>query len=171
MPCWAHIRERPVLSGQVFLTLDNMTYKQYSDHIKVCEYLGREPSGDFRPYYDFFNRLWESVEITVDKGIEHRIIFHKDGKCVMLHNLKTNKLWITPFVDDPFEFFGNFFSVVLTDDYNESKNFLANVIKNHLSITYPRVLPRIMMEVEQVELSESINTGNIDIIPIYKSEQ
>jgi hypothetical protein len=148
-----------------------MTYKQYSDHIKVCEYLGREPSGDFRLYYDFFNRLWESVEITVDKGIGYRIIFHKDGKCVMIHNTKTKNLWFTPFADNSYNIFGSFFTFENSDEYTEAKHFLGNMIRKHLSITNLFLVPMILMVEEIKEITDSINTGNPDIIPIYKSKQ
>jgi hypothetical protein len=148
-----------------------MTYNQYNDHIKLCEYLGREPSGDFRPYYDFFNRLWENMEITVDKVIKHRIIFHKEGKCVMLHNLKTNNLWFTPFEYNSYNIFGNFFTVGNSDEYILSKYFLDTMIRKHLSITNLFLMPRILTDEEIKEITDSINTGNPDIIPIYKSEQ
>ena len=111
------------------------------------------------------------MEITVDKGIKHRIIFHKDGKCVMLHNLKTKNLWFTPFADNSYNIFGSFFTFENSDEYILSKYFLDIMVRKHLSISNLFLMPRILMDEEIKEISDSINTGYPDIIPIYKSKQ
>jgi hypothetical protein len=61
-----------------------MTFQQYSDHIKLCQYLGKEPQGEFKEFYDFLTDLWKDMELSlVDKHNEQGIIFHKGSDFYM----------------------------------------------------------------------------------------
>lgn len=43
-----------------------MNYDDYRTHLKVCEYLDREPTGEYKKMYDFLTDLWEGMEFVVD---------------------------------------------------------------------------------------------------------
>jgi hypothetical protein len=70
-----------------------MTYRQYSDHIKLCTYLGKEPQGEFRVFYDFITELWKDMEFTViNDHNEEAIIFHKGSDFYMEQDFKNGYL-------------------------------------------------------------------------------
>jgi hypothetical protein len=75
------------------LSLYRMTYQHYSDHIKLCMYLGKEPRGEFKDYYDFITGLWEDMEITLfEDHNKQGIIFHKGIDFYMEQDFKNERL-------------------------------------------------------------------------------
>jgi len=68
-----------------------MTHQQYSDHIKLCWYLGKEPQGGFKEFHDFITDLWEDMEFSVNN--EQDIIFHKGTVFYMEQDFKYGYLW------------------------------------------------------------------------------
>jgi hypothetical protein len=70
-----------------------MTYRQYSDHIKICQYLGKEPQGEFKDFYDFITGLWKDMELSVfNDHNKQSIIFHKGDEFFMEHDFKNGFL-------------------------------------------------------------------------------
>jgi hypothetical protein len=70
-----------------------MTYQQYTHHIKLCLYLGKEPQGEFKEYYDFITCLWKDMEFTVvDEHNKQGIIFHKGDEFYMEQDFKNGLL-------------------------------------------------------------------------------
>jgi hypothetical protein len=70
-----------------------MTYQQYTHHIKLCLYLGKEPQGEFKDYYDFITGLWEDMEITLfEDHNKQGIIFHKGTDFYMEQDFKNERL-------------------------------------------------------------------------------
>jgi hypothetical protein len=101
-----------------------MTYRQYSDHIKLCQYLGKEPQGEFREFYDFVTGLWKDMEISVidDQGI----LFHKGDGLFMRQDFKNGWFWCD------WDRVWSFFRIVKTMELLETQDFIRGVVEEHL---------------------------------------
>ena len=80
--------------------LCGMNYRQYSDHIKLCKYLGREPEGEFKEFYDFLTELWKDMEFIVIN--EHNILFHKGDEFFVAQDFKNG--WLECYWDRVWSF-------------------------------------------------------------------
>jgi hypothetical protein len=108
-----------------------MTYRQYSDHIKLCLYLGKEPQGEFKDFYDFITGLWMDMEISVvdnhnDRGNGHTIILHKGDVFFMEQNLKNGHLrcdWYRVW---------SFFRSTKGMEVSEIQDFVRGMMEEHL---------------------------------------
>jgi hypothetical protein len=108
-----------------------MTYIQYSDHIKLCLYLGKEPKGEFREFYDFLTELWDGMEISVvdnhnEQGNGHTIIFHKGDEFFMGQDFKIEwfecnygRVW-------------SFFRTKKGMEIPETQVFIQSMVEEHL---------------------------------------
>ena len=101
-----------------------MTHRQYSDHIKLCLYLGKEPHGEFKEYYDFITGLWEDMEFTVVD--EQDIIFHKGTVFYMEQDFKNGYIWCH--WDRVWSFFESKKGMVLP----ETQEFIQSMVEEHL---------------------------------------
>jgi hypothetical protein len=55
-----------------------MTYQEYTTHLKICEYLGRDP---LPKYYFIRNRIWDfwrNLDFTAMPHDQKSVILHKD---------------------------------------------------------------------------------------------
>lgn len=65
-----------------------MTYGDYKSHLKVCEYLGKEPAGQYRIVHDFLAGMWEGMEFLVSSVNSHISIQKNGGKYFELSQKK-----------------------------------------------------------------------------------
>jgi hypothetical protein len=104
-----------------------MTYQQYSDHIKLCVYLGKNPGGEYKEFYDFLTEFWDGMEFSViDNHDEQGIIFHKGVVFFMeqdfnngLLRCERNRVW-------------SFFRFKKGMDITETQDFVRSMVEEHL---------------------------------------
>lgn len=53
-----------------------MTYDDYKNHLKVCEFLGKPPVGKYESLHVFLGDFWEGMEFTVHRG---EVILYKNN--------------------------------------------------------------------------------------------
>jgi hypothetical protein len=106
-----------------------MTYQQYSDYIKLYRYLGKEPQGEFKEFYDAISALWEDMEMTVLNDYEpSSILFHKSKSYYMELCVDTGILWCDiPRVWELLEEAG-----VMCNE--QIKNFIKEMFISHLDM-------------------------------------
>jgi hypothetical protein len=108
-----------------------MTYRQYSDHIKLCQYLGKEPGAEFKEFYDFLTELWKDMEFTVinDHNEEtngHTIILHKGTDFYMEQDFKNGCL------ECEWDRVWTFFRFKKGMEVPETKVFIRGMVEEHL---------------------------------------
>jgi hypothetical protein len=104
-----------------------MTYQQYSDHIKLCLYLGKEPQGEFKEFYDFITEFWEGMEFTVKNDHnEQGIIFHKGNNYYMERDFKNGWLWCH------WDRVWSFFITSKVMLYPDTDNFIQSMLEEQL---------------------------------------
>jgi hypothetical protein len=108
-----------------------MTYQQYSDHIKLCLYLGKEPQGEFKEIYDFITGMWDGIQIS---GGEDIIIFHKGKDFYMARDYKLMRLWCHK--DRVWSFFRDRKDMITS----ETKDFIKCIVEQHIKCTVPNPL-------------------------------
>jgi hypothetical protein len=96
-----------------------MTYRQYSDHLKVCRYLGIEPSGTYGKIKDLLTQLWSDMELTPLQD-EKIILIHKNHSYLGHFNFKQNRLWLNPHMVSP-----------------DRTQIVSDTFRHHLKITSP----------------------------------
>jgi hypothetical protein len=99
-----------------------MTYTEYKNHIKLCQYLDRESVGDFKKVYDFSTNLWDGMEFTSDT-------------CnIILHKKKEHMMTITPswmiFIQE--NLLKSITSIIKPRRVVYTEKFLFNMISDHL---------------------------------------
>ena len=111
----------------IFYYLCGMTYRQYSDHIKLCLYLGKEPRGEFKDFYDFITGLWMDMEISVvDNYKVQSIIFHKGDMFYMEQDFKNG--WLRCDWDRVWSFFRSTKGM----GESETKDFIQSMVEEHI---------------------------------------
>jgi hypothetical protein len=116
--------------------LCRMTYQQYSDHIKLCQYLGKEPQGEFKVLHDFITGLWKDMEFTVvDNYNNQGIIFHKGTYFYMVQDFENG--WLRCNLDRVLPFFRNKKDMKVL----EMKDFVKGMVEEHLKCQALTVLP------------------------------
>jgi hypothetical protein len=104
-----------------------MNYRQYSDHIKLCLYLGKEPGGEFKEYYDFITGLWRDMEISVvDNYKVQSIILHKGDMFYMEQDFKNDGLRCD------WDRIWSFFQFKKGLEVPETKDFIQSMVEEHL---------------------------------------
>jgi hypothetical protein len=101
-----------------------MTYRQYSDHIKLCAYLGKDIGGEYKEFYDFITELWRDMGISVyeDQGI----LFHKGDGLFMQQDFKNG--WLLCHWDRVW----SFLRTTKGMEYTETQDFIRGVVEEHL---------------------------------------
>jgi hypothetical protein len=108
-----------------------MTYQQYSDHLKLCQYLGKEPQGEFKEYYDFLTELWNDMELSVfNDHNEQGIILHKGNIYYMEQNFKNG--WLRCDWDRVW----SFFRFKKGMEIPETKDFILNRWQNTSNVRF-----------------------------------
>jgi hypothetical protein len=111
----------------IFLYLCGMTYRQYSDHIKLCQYLGKEPQGEFKEFYDFITELWKDMEFSViNDHNKQGIIFHKGTDFYMEQDFKNGWLWCES------DRVWSFFRFKKGLEVPETQDFIRGMVEEHL---------------------------------------
>jgi hypothetical protein len=104
-----------------------MTYIQYSDHLKVCHYLGKEPGGEFKDFYDFLTELWKDMEFSViNDHNEQGIILHKGTDFYMEQDFKNGLLWCE------YNRVCSFFRTKKCMEIPETQVFIQSMVEEHL---------------------------------------
>jgi hypothetical protein len=114
-----------------YVYLCGMTYRQYSDHIKLCQYLGKEPQGEFKEFYDFLTELWKDMEISVidiynDRGNGHTIILHKGDMFYMEQDFNNDGLRCD------WDRVWSFFRSTKGMKHTETQDFIRGMVEEHL---------------------------------------
>ena len=108
-----------------------MNYRQYSDHIKLCQYLGKEPQGNFKDFYDCITELWKDMEFSVnnnhnEQGNGHTIIFHKGTDFYMEQDFKNDRLRCE------WDRVWSFFRTKKGMEVPETQDFIQSMVEEHL---------------------------------------
>ena len=112
-----------------------MTYQQYSDHLKLCQYLGKEPQGEFKEFCDFLTELWKDMEFTViNEHNKQGIIFHKGTDFYTEQDFKNGWLWCS------LDRIWSFFQIKKGMEVPEIENFIQSMVEEHLKckVSTPR---------------------------------
>jgi hypothetical protein len=104
-----------------------MTYRQYSDHIKLCQYLGKELQGEFKEFYNFLTELWKDMEFSVvDNHNDLVIILHKGTDFYMEQDFKNGCL------DCHWGRIWSFFQFKKGMKASETQDFIQSMVEEHL---------------------------------------
>jgi hypothetical protein len=104
-----------------------MTYQQYTDHLKLCQYLGKEPLGEFKEFHDFISDLWKDMTFSViNDHNEQCIIFHKGTDFFMQQDFKNGKLKCQ------WDRIWSFFLIKKGMEIPELKDFIQSMVEQHL---------------------------------------
>ena len=121
-----------------------MVYEQYSDHLKVCRYLGKEPEGEFKEFHNFITELWKDMEISEinnhnKQSNGHTIMLHKGTDFYMQQDFKNgylrcdwDRIWI-------------FFTIKKSMKVPETRDFIRGMVEEHLKckVSTPEWIPLI----------------------------
>jgi hypothetical protein len=111
----------------LFDYLCGITYRQYTDHIKLCAYLGKEPQGEFKDFYDFITGLWKDMEFTViNEHNKQGIIYYKGTDFYMEQDFKNGWLWCR------LDWIWSFFQIKKGMEYTETQDFIQRMVEEHL---------------------------------------
>jgi hypothetical protein len=138
-----------------------MTYTEYKNHIKICQYLGIEPEGDFKKVYKFSTNLWDGMEFT------------SQTDNIILHKKKEHMMTITPswMLYIPGHLLKSITSIIKPHRVAYSEKFLFDMITDHL---YGHCITK---KASMCHIDENWNTIKSDILkrdkfsdPIIKIE-
>jgi hypothetical protein len=101
-----------------------MTYRQYSDHIKLCQYLEKDIEGEYKEFYDFITGLWKDMEFTVIN--EQVIALHKGKEIFMEQDFKNGWLWCD------YDWVWSFFRTTKGMEVPETKDFIQGMVGEHI---------------------------------------
>ena len=102
-----------------------MTYIEYVTHTKVCVFLDREPTGQYKKIHDFLTNLWDGMDVVVDSR-SYQIILQKGGKWFMEQDNENGYLWCQ---------YGEVWSFFLNDmgmEIPEIQDFVKSTVEEHL---------------------------------------
>jgi hypothetical protein len=114
-----------------------MTYQVYSDHIKLCAYLGKEPQGEFKEYYDFITGMWRDMEFSVinvhnEQSNGHTIILHKGTDFYMEQDFKNG------YLECHWDRVWSFFRTTKGMELRETHDFIRGMVEKHLKCKVSR---------------------------------
>jgi len=111
----------------IFLYLCGMTYRQYSDHIKLCTYLGKEPRGEFKDFYDCITELWKDMEFSVNNNHNVQgIILHKGRDFYMEQDFRNG------YLRGEWDRVWSFFQVKKGMEVSDTQDFIQSMVEEHL---------------------------------------
>ena len=102
-----------------------MTYNDYRTHLLTCEYLNREPTGQYKKLHDFLTGLWENMECVVHSW-NNSIFFQKGDGWFIVQDLKNGDMWCQ--TDSVWSFFRTDMDMELT----ERQDFIKSAVDAHL---------------------------------------
>jgi hypothetical protein len=122
-----------------------MTYNDYRTHLLTCEYLNREPTGQYKKLHDFLTGLWENMECVVHSW-NNSIFFQKGDGWFIVQDLKNGDMWCQ--TDSVWSFFRTDMDMELT----ERQDFIKSAVDEHLKCkveTPPIVFPLTFSPVDE----------------------
>lgn len=102
-----------------------MDYNDYRTYILTCEYLGKEPTGQYKTVYDFLTGLWDGMEVMVDSQT-NQIILHKGGVRFKYQDLKNRDMWCN------YIHVWSFFQKDMTMELIDIQDFIRSEVEEHL---------------------------------------
>jgi len=102
-----------------------MTYNDYRTYILSCEYLGKEPTGEYKRVYDFLTGMWNDMEIVVNSQ-NGRIIIQKEEEWFIERDLKYGYLWCNQ------DRVWSFFRYGMGIEPSEIEDFTKSAVEEHL---------------------------------------
>jgi hypothetical protein len=104
-----------------------MTYHEYSTYMKVCDYLGKEPQGDFLKMNTFLNKVCDSMEITTyEENNRKYVVIYTEGKPFFIFDTVSGWLRIVPGDWEIIESVESFIS------NGSARVFITDFIEDHL---------------------------------------
>ena len=102
-----------------------MTYSEYKTYMKLCEFLSKEPSGQYRKMHDFLPELWGGMEFTVSHP-NTQIFLRKENGWFFDQDFQSDILWCQN--GRVWKFFQKVMGMNITD----RENFIRSVVEEHL---------------------------------------
>ena len=102
-----------------------MVYNEYRTYILTCEYLNREPSGDYRKVHDFITGLWDGMDVVVDSR-SNQMVLEKGGEWFIEMGVKNVYVWCH------YERVWSFFQKDMGMEVTERQDFVKSVVEEHL---------------------------------------
>lgn len=94
-------------------------------HLKTCEYLGKEPAGQFKKVHDFLTKLWDGMELVVNSQND-RISIQKEVGWVFEQDFKFGYMWYHS--DRVWPFFREDMGMGVA----ETQDFIKSMVEEHL---------------------------------------
>jgi hypothetical protein len=106
-----------------------MTYQEYTTYMKVCDYLGREPEGDFLKMETHIDEIWSGAEFFIyDRRPLTLVVVHNKKVPLYIYNPKSGRLRIVPENWKKVKRCFDDFSIRTT----EARDFITGVFESHL---------------------------------------
>jgi hypothetical protein len=111
-----------------------MTYRQYTDHVKVCTYLDKDVScinKEVRHIFEQICNFWDGMDmVVIDEYDPYTIIFHRNNYLYMKYNTKNKVLFC---IDNAVMPFFNKLNYIDYSEYNSLMGFLTeDYLKYHI---------------------------------------
>jgi hypothetical protein len=127
-----------------------MTYTEYKNHIKICQYLGKEPEGEYKELYTYVENLWKDMKITIiDEHGPRRIIFHKGTDFYMEHDCENGWMWYHH--DRTQKFLVQLYKIQHISDEQIISHFIKSMINDYLNCDLSTTLDVIVAERTLIE--------------------
>jgi hypothetical protein len=108
-----------------------MDYPTYKNHLKVCQYLSKEPVGIYGHIHLAIKELWKNMTITpvqyVDKSTY--ILFHKEDVVFMKYDVGDDNIVVYP----PFK---DLFCEKIMNFIIFEHLFMVNITQEHLNVIH-----------------------------------
>jgi len=105
-----------------------MNFQQYMTVNKLCQYLGKEPEGEFKEFHGFFTGLWRDMAIDVFYDYNtHVVILYKGVDFYMGLDTKTDYLVLS---------YDKVWSPFLSLGMSNKELFIHNMVIEHLNISH-----------------------------------
>jgi hypothetical protein len=104
-----------------------MTYDDYRMYILTCEYLGREPAGEYKRIHDHLMGLWGGMEFVVDSRF-NQIVLYKGSEIFVEQNVINGHLWIHVRME-------TFFRDDMGMDNTGTQEFIKSIMEEYLRYT------------------------------------
>ena len=105
-----------------------MDYNEYRTHLLTCEYLGKEPAGQYKKLHDFLTGLWDGMAFRVNSQT-NRIALQKGDKWLIYQDPENGYLWCH--THQVWSFFRNDMDM----DRTRTQEFIKSVVEQHLQYT------------------------------------
>jgi hypothetical protein len=106
-------------------------YSTYKNHLKVCQYLSKEPVGIYGQIHLATEELWKNMTITAVQYVDKStyILFQKEDVVFMKYDVGDDYIVVYP----PFK---DLFSNKIMNFFIFEHLFMANIIQEHLNVIH-----------------------------------